>query len=256
MSYKIRISADDAGLHPDIDAGIMACAQAGNLTAISVISSSSHISWSHIRHIVDLGVGAGIHFTFVDEPWLTTGKIFNRNQLFFKALTSPTFLIALKKESRAQVEAMQHAGIPISHADSHQHVHAFPAIGKVVAAVAEEYGIGYVRCPRVATPRLRRKGLQGLILQQLASSKQQSMSGYPICGLRHAGGNTLSIIKEELKTIQQEVEVVLHPGNSTPALQALYGHWQYNWSGERDRRVHPDCNRALRELGFELEKYA
>lgn len=79
-------------------------------------------------------------------------------------------------ELRAQVQRARDAGIPVSHLDSHHHVHTEPGIAPVVIAVARELGVPRVRLARncgsgmgvgnrawkaVLNARLRRAGLAG-----------------------------------------------------------------------------------------------
>lgn len=60
---------------------------------------------------------------------------------------------ALADELRAQIRACRENGIPLTHADSHHHVHEEWGIAAVVIAVCREHGIPYLRLARNCGPR-------------------------------------------------------------------------------------------------------
>jgi predicted glycoside hydrolase/deacetylase ChbG (UPF0249 family) len=81
---------------------------------------------------------------------------------------------ALVEELRAQIDACRRAGLPVTHLDSHEHVHTEPGIAQVVIALARELSLPHVRLTRNCRPavplstrvyralfnaRLRRAGL-------------------------------------------------------------------------------------------------
>ncbi|HWX09977.1 MAG TPA: ChbG/HpnK family deacetylase, partial [Gaiellaceae bacterium] len=63
---------------------------------------------------------------------------------------------ALAGELRKQIEACRRAGLPVTHVDSHQHIHTEPGILRVVVAVTRELGVPYVRLARNCRPAVPR----------------------------------------------------------------------------------------------------
>jgi predicted glycoside hydrolase/deacetylase ChbG (UPF0249 family) len=61
---------------------------------------------------------------------------------------------AVAAELRAQVQRCRSEGLPLTHLDSHHHVHNDPAIAPIVIELAREFGIPYVRLARNAGPGL------------------------------------------------------------------------------------------------------
>jgi predicted glycoside hydrolase/deacetylase ChbG (UPF0249 family) len=59
---------------------------------------------------------------------------------------------ALYAELREQVDACRRNGVPVTHLDSHQHVHTEPGVASVVATVARDLGIRRVRLTRNCRP--------------------------------------------------------------------------------------------------------
>ena len=60
--------------------------------------------------------------------------------------------VAVASELRAQIERCRGEGLPLTHLDSHHHVHNEPAIGRIVISLAQEFGVPYVRRARNCGP--------------------------------------------------------------------------------------------------------
>jgi predicted glycoside hydrolase/deacetylase ChbG (UPF0249 family) len=58
----------------------------------------------------------------------------------------------VRRELEAQIQAMQEAGIRISHLDGHQHVHVFPAVMRAAVKAAEKHRIPWMRIPEEDHP--------------------------------------------------------------------------------------------------------
>jgi len=43
-----------------------------------------------------------------------------------------------------------------------------------------------------------------------------------------------------------------HPGVNTPALQARYRDWNFDWDAERNALLDPNFQRGLTRLGFQI----
>ncbi len=106
------------------------------------------------RQMPGLAVGLHINLTcgrpvslisavdsLVDAHGLFFGKWAFLRQVFRNAFS----LSHLKTEIRAQWQVVLDAGITITHVDSHQHVHAVPVVGRIVAEIAHEYGTPVLR---------------------------------------------------------------------------------------------------------------
>ena len=59
----------------------------------------------------------------------------------------------VEEELRRQIERLQAAGLPLVHANSHQHLHVLPKIFEIVLRLAEEHRIPFVRIPREPAAR-------------------------------------------------------------------------------------------------------
>ncbi len=59
---------------------------------------------------------------------------------------------AVAAEVRAQLDRLRDAGFPVTHLDSHHHVHMEPNLARVILPIAQAAGIARVRPPKFADP--------------------------------------------------------------------------------------------------------
>lgn len=250
-----HVNADDFGLHPDIDRGILACIDAGRVTGVSVAANGAAIDWSAVRSLAQR-VQVGVHVTLVGEPWLTSARHFTSWPTLLPWLALPGRTAVLEAEVRAQVRAMLDADVTPTHLDSHQHVHVMPRIWPIVRRVATAHGIGRIRVPAAATSSIAKQSLAGQALQRLAASRR-NVHSLPCIGLALAGHNTAGQLIEELEAAHAadpaaDLELVAHPGIDTPALQATYPEWQFDWRTEQAALLSREWGEACERLGYTI----
>lgn len=245
----LHINADDFGLHPDIDRGILQCVDAGRITGVSVVVGGTSIDWAAVRELAKR-VDVGLHVTLVGEPWISTAKSFSSWSALVPWLLWPGHVRQLETEVRRQLEEMRDAGIEPTHIDSHQHVHVMPRIWPVVERVAREAGIARVRVPATPTRSIAKQSPAGQVLQRL-SERRRSPASVPCIGIAHAGHNTPTILIHELELSGgADVELVAHPGIDTPALQARYPGWKFDWRTEQAALLSQEWGQAIARLGY------
>ena len=54
-------------------------------------------------------------------------------------------LVEIEREFNAQLEKVLDCELPISHIDSHQHIHMLPKVFEITARLAEKYGVKQIR---------------------------------------------------------------------------------------------------------------
>jgi predicted glycoside hydrolase/deacetylase ChbG (UPF0249 family) len=105
-------------------------------------------------------LGVGCHLVFTDGvpvshpesiPSLlgADGKTFRPSNLdFSQALLRGTISEAdIARETQAQIQKLQRAGIDVTHVDSHKHTHLFPSVARPVLDIAERCGVRAFRYP-------------------------------------------------------------------------------------------------------------
>ena len=148
-------------------------------------------------------------------PILTPEGKFAKN-----AIRAVPFTAALRKailiELSAQVEALLEKGIPISHFDSHHHIHTIPGLFGILKALQAKYGINKVRLTlnmyrtRQQVLQITQKALWNFCLRHFHKTiTTEIFTSYEVFY-----NNAHSIIYSPMS-----VELMTHPGSSTYAAE-------------------------------------
>ena len=175
------INADDFGLTPGVNEGIVDAHTRGILTSASMFANASATN-----HAIQLAqqtptLGIGCHLALVDaDPVLPSSRLptlapdghFRPTWRSFTvaALAGRIAIGEIEQELTAQIGRLKDAGLRLTHLDAHQHVHAFPPVFGVVARLARRFGIATVRIPYESPPLAlvaRNAGRPGARLQAI-----------------------------------------------------------------------------------------
>ena len=278
---QLIVNADDFGLHPLINAGIIKGHQEGFITSTSLMPSAP--CWQEAVRLAKENprLGIGVHLTLVGGvpsvlPKEQVSSLLDDDGLFlpdYVAFAKRYYSGAVNKaeleaELRAQLERALSCGVNITHIDSHQHTHVLPGINSLVLKLSNEYNIIRVRIPKEGylftggfqTGVGRLIGRSGLsFCADMAALRADSL------GLRHpqhfygmlAGGHlNAQLIANILRQLPEGVsEIMTHPGLDSAALGKAFS-WQYHWREELDAYLDAGNKALLRELGIEPVSFA
>ena len=278
---QLIVNADDFGLHPLINAGIIKGHQEGFITSTSLMPSAP--CWQEAVRLAKENprLGIGVHLTLVGGVPSVLPKEQVSSLLDDDGLFLPDYVVfakryysgAVKKaeleaELRAQFERALSCGVNITHIDSHQHTHVLPGINSLVLKLSNEYNIIRVRIPKEGylftggfqTGVGRLIGRSGLsFCADMAALRADSL------GLRHpqhfygmlAGGHlNAQLIANILRQLPEGVsEIMTHPGLDSAALGKAFS-WQYHWREELDAYLDAGNKALLKELGIEPVSFA
>lgn len=147
------LNADDFGMSHDFNRAVLDGYNYGFLTSASICANGTAFD-SAVNEILPecQNLGLGVHLNIIEGKSLTHAECltdnnsnFNKGYLWF-ILNSrkKEVLNVIEKEFRVQIEKVQSVA-KVDHIDSHVHVHAIPAIFRLTAKLAKEYGIPYIR---------------------------------------------------------------------------------------------------------------
>ena len=158
---QLIVNADDFGLHPLINAGIIKGHQEGFITSTSLMPSAP--CWQEAVRLAkdNPRLGIGVHLTLVGGvpsvlPKEKVSSLLDDDGFFlpdYVAFAKRYYSGAVKRseleaELRAQLERALSCGVNITHIDSHQHTHVLPGINSLVLKLSNEYNIIRVRIPK------------------------------------------------------------------------------------------------------------
>ena len=237
--HRLIVTADDAGLHPGMTAGAIAAHREGIVTACSVVANGAAFddAVARLRDVPSLEVG--VHLTLVEERPLTAMRFPHKYTSFVPLyLARAISIAAIERELRAQVERVLATGLRVTHLNGHQHLHLLPRIFAVVARLAREYSIPYVRIVDDRGGTVRRLPMR--FLSALGRRARASFTNDHTIGVAEAGH--LQDVVPLLDHVQGVTELITHPGVGVTGYE-----WKYEW--ERETRAL--CDPRLRE---ELER--
>ena len=156
IASLLIVNADDCGMSRGITDGIILAHRYGLVTSTSLVANmpASEYAVSRLAAVPRLGVGIHLNIS-AGRPILPAEKIptlvdangnFHRAAVMIRKLWRWNVACdEVEAEFRAQVRWMKDRGFGPTHADSHQHLHIYPAaIGPFVRALAAEG----IRCTR------------------------------------------------------------------------------------------------------------
>jgi len=265
------VNADDYGLTEQVSAGILRAHRDGIVTSTSVLTLAPGFGASASWLADHRGLDVGVHLAAVgeDPPLLSAGEIptlVGRSgrlapswRHFLPRATAGRIDPGdLRREFAAQVEAVQGLGVAVSHLDSHQHLHLWPSVARVVVDLAREAGVPAVRVPRshrlplsaglnrLAASLARRAAAAGLLFPADASGMDEA-GGMDQARLVHAldGFVARRVPSAELGT---------HPGEPDDPDRHRY-RWGYRWGEELALLTSAAARRAVEARGLVLGGY-
>lgn len=171
------INADDFGLLPEINQGIIECFRAGSITSATLMVNTEGTAnaVTLARECPELGIG--FHFnltqgrpvadleripTLVDKD----GCFHSRHEFEKKAVAGKIDQLHIEKEFVEQIKKIEKFDLNFTHIDSHHHIHLFPSVFKVLSNYAVQNRIP-LRIPWVAfnfvKPSLNIKALKSIV---------------------------------------------------------------------------------------------
>jgi chitin disaccharide deacetylase len=229
-SKKLILNADDYGLCPEVNEAVEMIAAAGRLGGASILVNGKSFDQAINFLQKNQHLSAGIHLNVIEgkpsAPIKTVPSLLGADHCFlgFRGLMQRWILhpVRVKQEIeiewRAQIVRLQSARINISHADSHQHFHAFPFAYSIALRLCEEFKIPFLRLPN----EQRKSAMRGASSIAIRASLKAARFIAPASKIRHndhflgferAGNYDLPALLEDVKSLREGVtELALHPG--------------------------------------------
>lgn len=276
------VNADDYGLTEGVSRAILRAAREGIVTSTSVLAVAPAFE-ATTPWLADSGIGVGAHLAAVgeDPPLLSAREVptlvdrsgaFSRSwrQLLPKVAVRRVDPDDLRREFTAQMERIQGTGLAVTHVDTHQHVHLWPAIGAVVLDVAAAAGVRAVRIIRSAARspvgltvgRLgrrfeRRAGAAGFRWPATATGLDEAgtLGGPRLVEAIDRLGSVVGASAGSAAGSVSSAELAAHPGEGGDPDLDRY-RWGYQWGDELAALCSPEARAAVDRHGFRLGTYA
>jgi len=243
---KLIVTADDVGLDRGMTEGAIRGHREGIVTACSVVANGAAFddAVARLRDVPSLEVG--VHLALVEERSLTGLRMPRKYTTFVPLYVARAISIdAIERELRAQIERVLATGLRVTHVNGHQHLHLLPRLFKVVARLAREYSIPYVRIVDDRGGAARSVSMSVLSALGRRAHDPRLTNDHTI-GVASAGH--LEDVTPLLDHIDGVTELVTHPGVSVSG----YASWDYEWDRETRALCAPGLREEIARRGIEL----
>jgi predicted glycoside hydrolase/deacetylase ChbG (UPF0249 family) len=185
MAARLILNADDFGLTRGINRAIAELHVAGALTSASLMAGGPAFDDAVALAHAHPALGVGCHIVLTDgvpvSPLEAIPTLLGPDRKSFRPRLSHFIRdlllhrideAELQREALAQVHKLQHAGIVITHLDTHKHTHIFPPVARVLVRVAQLASVNALRNPfepkHAASQARPRRRLQMAALHRFA----------------------------------------------------------------------------------------
>ena len=240
--YRLIVNADDFGFTRDVNAGILEAHRNGILTATTLMANGEAFDDAAALARANPTLDVGCHLVLVQGRSVADPS--RELPRTLRGLLSALLRreLPVYKEARAQLDKLVAAGIRPTHIDSHKHTHLLPPVMDVVASIADEFQIPWVR-RRFITPRV------GSTLRGLQTTDH--FLGFMLTGRL----NTENLAKQLRNLPPGLTEFMCHPGHLGPELLAAPTRLKKSSEIELAALVSPEVRRAIEQRGIELVNY-
>jgi predicted glycoside hydrolase/deacetylase ChbG (UPF0249 family) len=273
VSRLLVINADDLGLTPGVCRAVRRAHADGVVTSTSVLAVGTAFEQAAttVREAGGLALGAHLAIVGEDRPLLSAREVptlvdrggrfpLSYRTVVARGAAGRMDAADVAREFRAQLERVQGIGVPVTHLDTHQHTHLWPAVAGVVVDLAREAGIRCVRLPgsgrrgplgsgvRLLAGRLRRR------LDRAALVSTDAYAGLDEAG--HLDGDRFAVALRHLTEGEASTaEINTHPGEAgEPDLTRF--EWGYRWDDELAMLTAPSTRTLVERLGWRLGTFA
>ena len=266
------MTADDFGITESVSRGILRAHAQGIVTSTSLLVVGA--AFDRTVHLLGAApqLGLGVHLALAggDAPVLTprevptlvdsTGKLYGSWRSFlWRLIRGQVDPSDVRRELDAQIAKALSLGLSLTHLDSHQHLHLWPAVREIVIELARARGIPCIRVPRSTGKRLT-----GFGVSVLASGLEHASQRAGLCytrgfyGFDEAGRLTAPVLDMTLDRVvasgTSTVELCAHPGERDEWTAKTHP-WGYRWADELAALTRPMLGARLEARGVTLGSY-
>lgn len=275
---QLIVNADDLGLTPGVNRGILRAFQDGIVTSASLLVTGSAFEEAVALARQNPELDVGLHLTLVEERAVLgreavstlvdeTGRFPHTSGEFLRrTVLGRINWHQVEREIAAQIARFQETGLRLSHLDSHQHLHMIPPVFSIVRRLTRGMDNIWIRNPAGLwrkSPGVR----MGRWVQQLGlnltclsarvlhgAPQPQKLDG--MYGFEVSGCLTRAVLEQILLKIPDGLyELICHPGEGDTETQRRYSDWRYHWAEELEALTALETRVVLEQQGIALTSF-
>jgi predicted glycoside hydrolase/deacetylase ChbG (UPF0249 family) len=269
---RLVVNADDLGLHPAIDAGVLRAHREGVLTSATLLATGRSAPGA-VAAARAQGLALGVHLCLSTglSPALPASEVpslvgpggrFRASwaQVALAWARGQVRLSEVERELAAQLARARALGAAVDHLDAHQHLHLLPGVGACVRRLAEREGLPLrwpSERPRLGWARAPGAAVKSALLGGLALLPgRRPPRTLRAVGIFESGRLTEAALLSLLEALPEgDWELVSHPGEPPGRVEEDPA-WVYGWQQELAALTSPRVRAALGARGVRLVSYA
>ena len=245
----------------------------GIVTSTSVLpigpAYDETVTW--LGDVPGLGLGAHLALVGEDPPLLSAAEIptlvgptghldLSWRQFLPRAGAGRVDADDIRRELGAQMQRLTDSGLVLDHLDTHQNLHLWPAVRRVVMELGELHGVRAIRVTRSAA-RSPVSVVVNRLARQLERACDHAGWRYPSAstGLDEAGHLDEPAMVQSVFRLSAtggtSAELATHPGEQGDPDRGRY-EWDYQWDDELAALRSSGVRAAIAEQGFRLGTFA
>lgn len=244
---RLIINADDLGLTPGCNAGIIQALTAGIVSDTTIMINTDHAA-DAVARLRANGLAAGLHLNLTYGHPLLPGKdaasLVDKKGAFHRPVNRVVAVCEPREAEReltAQIEKFLATGLTLTHLDSHHHAHSYPELLDVAIGLARRLGVPL----RQTGPAVKAR----IVAFGVPTTDAFSDAFY-------GPGATLSNLQAILRGHSDGVlEIMCHPADADDMLAEVS-----SYSAERQRELailtSPEMKEFIAAEGIELVSFA
>ena len=231
LGPALIVNADDYGLSPGVNAGVLAAHHEGLVTSATLMANLPAAAEAVALAPPTLALGLHLNLT-TGEPCAgaarvpslvgANGRFLRLDRLLLRLTLGRVPRAELEREIAAQLERALTLSASLDHLDGHHHIHLHPAVLPVVLHLAPSYGVRAMRCaaesapsgPEMLRDRLRRVG--NALVARRARPRAEAVGLVTADHFRGLGLGLAFMTNALVATLQRlppgVTELMCHPG--------------------------------------------
>jgi predicted glycoside hydrolase/deacetylase ChbG (UPF0249 family) len=153
---KLIINADDFGMSKEVNEGTKKGIEEGIITSVSLMANMPYFD-DAVKFLKKYPkVSVGLHFNITEGKSLIIPKeaknlireddyFYHWPQLIARVAFKSIKYSEIENELKTQYNELKKTGLPITHIDSHHHVHLYPSVFKIISSFADKEKIQSLR---------------------------------------------------------------------------------------------------------------
>ncbi|WP_353052407.1 carbohydrate deacetylase [Bacillus thuringiensis] len=242
MEKRLIINADDFGLSPSINRGIIEAFEVGSISSATLMANTPGFedAVEHIYRHSKLGIGMHFNLTYGSpiNPPECVPSLVNAHGEFAYQLNEKWEEQDILLELMSQWECLIKAGLNPTHIDSHQHIQMYPNVYKQMVLFASSNHL----CMRKT------------IFDPIIGMERPKSVDYFIMDI-YFEGDGISRLEQHLRNLKPGItELMCHPGYVDSIVEVI-SDWTYVREIECHVFTQPSIKRLINELGIKLISY-